>query len=419
MKINRRNFIKNTGALIGATTAPFTFALNESASNNEIFIHIFLRGGADGLNLIPPIDGNDRASYEKYRQLLKIPTTGKRAALPLGGLDGTLFGLHPSAAPLKELYDSGLMAVVQAVGMPDSTRSHFDAQAYIESGTPGIKSTTSGWLARHIRTANNITSAEIPFLALGSLTPTSLRGIRRTLTLQTANGYNLDDGHFKWANPGKGSLVDRDAVLKQLYSGDGIVSYSGRQALNMKDTIEAVGTSKYPKYPNNQFAKNLKFIAQLIKHDVGLHVATVDFNGWDTHHNQQYTFDYVLTPALAKGLMAFFNDLESNGNAMQRITIAIQSEFGRRVKENASQGTDHGVGNVMLLLGHTVKGGKMYGTWPGLDKDNLFEGEDLEVTTDYRQILSEILIKRMRNNNLSDIFPRFQNYSPLGVIRRI
>ena len=416
-KTSRRTFLMGCSASIAAMSGSrlnqLVFGGMGNAPQNAL-VYVFLRGGIDGLSLCPVVDGRDRGAYEAARPRLQIPAAGEDAALALDGQ----FGLHPRATPLQELYLDGKLAIVQATGLSIATRSHFDAMEYIELGTPGSTSGSNGWLSRHLSSVSS--GSLLSSAAIGSLQPTSLSGDRETLVLDDAGSFRLDTTAFLWRDPQR-------LALRQLYeSGDTVVHHSGVQALETVDVIDAFVTDEYEPangatYPRGQFGEQLSLIAQLIKLDMGLSVATIDLGGWDTHENQgnqQTGYFGNLVGQLAEGLAALYTDVDSGGasNLGDRLTIVVQSEFGRRLRENANRGTDHGRGNPMLVLGGEVNGG-FYGQWPGLAADQLFDGADLEVTTDFRQVLSEILIRRLANPRRGEVFPGYTDYFPLGIVQ--
>ena len=416
--MNRRAFLKYSlaGSGVAAGTQSMTSYSAAASVNENILLYVFLRGGADGLHILPPIDGIDRGYYETLRPQLKIPASGAGAALSLAHQQGTEFGLNNVAAALKELFDDGHLAIVQGVGMPDSSRSHFDAMAYTELATPGIVTTSSGWLARHFATTSNLpTDIPLPVLAVGTTPPTSLLGSRTVLTMNDPDEFGVGYGHWRWDNANEGAAVDRDSTLRLLYGGNDFVSVAGQQALIADQIISAIDFDQGSNYPNDYFSQQLKVVAQLIKADVGLRVATVDFGGWDTHAGQNGgMFEQELLTPLAAGLSAVFNDLQGAGYG-QRLVIVVQSEFGRRVYDNADGGTDHGTANLMLVISGAVKGGRLFGQWPGLHQDQLFEQDDLAVTTDFRQVLGEVVQEHLGNSDLAAVFPGFNQYSPLGL----
>lgn len=389
----------------------------DTSSNREVLVLVFLRGGMDGLSLIPPIAGDDRQYYEEARRDIKIPVSGSNAALRLDDR----FGLHPAAGALHSLFQSGKLAIVQAVGNAGS-RSHFDAMKYLELGTPGSKSMPTGWLARHLTSSSAVPGTFLASaLATGISPPTSLQGSSETLNLSDPGTLNLSQaGHWSWV------FGDQRIALRRLYQGGNtFIHEAGIEALNAAGLVESYLTPDYQpaggaNYPATTFGNHLKIIAQMIKLDVGLRVATVDLGGWDTHENQGTQLGGYfanLAQQLSDGLAAFYADLDgsqSNSHA-KRLTVVVQSEFGRRIRQNANRGTDHGTANPMLILGGNVIGG-LYGTWPGLHPDQRFDSADLKPTTDFRQLLSEILIRRFGNPKLGEVFPNYQGYVPLNIV---
>lgn len=424
----RRGFVVGCStaiaSLAGSRFNSFAFAQGSGsggAVNDELLVVLFLRGGQDGLNLVVPTGGasNDRQHYEQARPNLRLPVSGAGAALPLGALGATTFGMHPGAAPLHELFQDGRLAIVTACGMAANERSHFDSMNWMELGTPGVSNITNGWLTRHFQSADNLPSEIImPSLAVGGTQTISLLASYDTINLSSVDSFSLSTGPWAWRS-------SQRAALRHLYAGGtSFVHQTGLQALDAVDIIELYASGAYTPangavYPQTWFGDNLRTIAQMTKLDLGLRVATLDLGGWDTHENQGNAGGGMyggLVEELAQGLAALYTDLDGVGaaNYAQRLTVVVMSEFGRRVYENADSGTDHGHGNNMLVLSGSALGG-LHGTWPGLADDQLNDG-DVEVTTDFRRVLSEILIRRLGNPNLGTIFPGYQAYSPLGVV---
>ncbi len=419
MTLSRRNFMVGCSAAIaalaGGRLTNLAFGSPDDEPNQEILVNVFLRGGMDGLNLVTPIEGPDRGYYEDARAQIKVPA----ADLATRRLSD-LLGLHPGAAPFHELYQAGKLAVIHAAGLTTDTRSHFDAMNFIELGTPGIKATTTGWLTRHLESADNL-PAEIlmPAMAANSLAPTSLRGSSEAVAMSSPGSFGIAGNWYH-------DEFQRMA-LRELYTGSSWLHKYGSLALDAIDIIESANPGTYTPangaaYPSGSFGDNLKTVAQMVKLQLGLRVATVDLGGWDTHENQGTgTGGYFAGQIgqLAQGLHAFYTDLDGAGgsNYTSRLTVVVQSEFGRRLKENGNRGTDHGHGNVMFVLGGNVNGGKVYGAWPGLHTDQLYDRADLAVTTDYRRVLSEILIRRLGNPKLGTIFPGYTGYTPLGILQ--
>ncbi len=415
----RRGFMVGCSAAIAGWMGGvhFTaFGSPEAEPDQEILIVVFLRGGMDGINVVPPIAGPDRSAYESKRPNLNVPVSGTGAALPLD----TRFGLHPGAEPLLGLYQSKKLAIVHAAGLTSDTRSHFDAMEFIELGTPGSKSANSGWLTRHLQTAGNLPPKVImPAVAVGSQQPTSLLGSRESIGMTSPGDFSLN-ANWKYGD-------NQRRALREMYTGNSWLHQAGVQTLDALDVVELADPGTYTPgngatYPGSQFGRSLATVAQVIRMQLGLRVATVDLGGWDTHEYQGddgggYFFDRLRDVAL--GLEAFFTDLGNvNGtDQTKRVTVVVQSEFGRSFQENASRGTDHGHGNVMFVLGGMVNGGQVHGQWPGLSVDQLYDQRDLDVTTDYRRVLSEILIRRLGNPHLGSIFPGYAGYAPLGIVQ--
>ncbi len=357
-------------------------ALDPAAgSSDELLVVVFIRGGWDALNLVTPLTGPDRAVYEASRPTLALPTTGPRALLPLDDR----FGLHPSAKPLHALYSSGRLAIVHAAGLAADTRSHFDAQAMIEAGVTAKPVPGRGWLARWLELRHGASVGTLSGLAPSSLLPALLEGAGDVIALNGAQALQLGTRREL-------AFTQRQA-LRTLYRGGGDVLRAHVGALlDALDALETASLSPPPPeadYPKSDLANRFKLVAQLSRSKVGLKAAVVDVGGWDTHRNQGRGAEGPFAQNVAQlteALGAFVKDLGS-----VKLTLAVFSEFGRRVKENASQGSDHGHGGAMLVLGEGVRGGRVLGPWPGLANEALYQRADLAVTTDYRAVLSELL----------------------------
>lgn len=445
---NRRDFLKLSGA--GAMTASLApgarLAFGEPQSNTyDTLLVVFLRGGCDGLHMVPPIGGatNDRAYYELARPDLLIPVSGAGAALALANSESR-FGLHPRASGLYSLYQANKMAVVVGAGMPAPvTRSHFDAQQTMEYGTPGSTNIGSGWLTRHLNSASLPPAVVMPAVSAGSITANSLISSTDSITMGSGSDFRIDTSAWGWqagdqysggAPAGFNGLVER---LPELWNGNNALEAAGRQTLDALSVIRPMNFRPYSAtnpggyspangavYPSNAFSNQLRMIAQLVKADVGLRAGAIDFGGWDTHNGQGVpTSSYDAygnnVQILSDALTAFYTDLNGAGaaNFTSRTNIIVMSEFGRRLRANGSSGTDHGYGNFMFALGGSVNGGRVYGgdTYAGLADEALFEGEDVQVTTDFRRVLSEALIRRAGNNHLGQIFPGYSGYTPMGI----
>lgn len=404
LKLTRRNFLQGCSsaiaALAGARLTNVAFAKQNNPT--DTLVVVFLRGGWDALNVVPPMDGDDRGYYEAARPDIKITDL-----LPLNDQ----FGMHPALAPLHELYQQGKMAAVHAVGLNYDTRSHFDAMEYIELGTPGSKSTTSGWITRYLQGTG--VSSILPALSTSSA-PSSLLNYVPTVNLN-------DPGDFsQWDN---GLATSQQIALRQMYSGDTLLHRAGLRTLESLDIVHPLVEQEYQPsngafYNDDELSQQLKTVARMIKLDAGLRVATVDYGGWDTHeYETEGNGGYIaeLLGNLASGLSNFYLDLDSGYT--DRLSVVVISEFGRRLVQNEDYGTDHGHGNVMFALGGGVNGGQVYGTWPGLHNDQLYDHADLAITTDYRQVLSELLARRMGNADAGTVFPGFAPSGDLGIFR--
>lgn len=421
-KLTRRSFMVGCSsaiaALAGSRLSNLAFAVGEDTP--ELTVVIFLRGGWDALNVAPPIAvGPDRGYYEASRPSLKLATSGANSALNLDGF----FGLHPSMAPLLSLYQAQRLALVHAAGLTYDTRSHFDAMQFIETATLGSK-TGNGWLTRYLQTLTLPAGTALPALAAGSSRPASLVGYAEAVSMSNPSSFSLGG-----ATQYRGQQT---TALRTMYGSNADwLDQAGKETIDAIDLIASKNLSTYTPangalYPSGGFGDNLRLIAQMVKAGVGLTTATVDLGGWDTHENQggagANSYMGGLLNTLSRGLEAFHVDLEACAGQPDfnaKTTVVVMSEFGRRLKENANAGTDHGHGNVMLVLGKTVRGGKVYGQWPGLANDQLYQRTDLAVTSDYRRVLSEIL--RVRNGRseaqLASIFPNYTPQGDLGLMR--
>lgn len=426
MSTTRRGFITGCSAAVAAYagTSFNTLAFGDPGYNEEILVTLFLRGGIDGLNMVMPISGADRGLYEAARPNIAVPTTGSNAALHLNSQLGVhaAAGTGPSGAPatLFDLYENGNVVFVTACGMHEDNRSHFDSMNFMELGTPGTLSTGTGWLTRHLQSANNIPGEIImPALAAGNLQQNSLRGSIEAINMSDPDSFSLEVGPWEWRSAQR-------TALRHLYNGTSWLHQSGTETLDAVDIIELNGGSggytpdNGAVYPGGTLAEHLQTVARMIKLDLGLRIATVDFGGWDTHNGQGddgggYFYGHV--EELMSALAAFYTDLDGSGNSAytQRLTVVVMSEFGRRLRENDDRGTDHGHGSFVMVMSGNALGG-VKGTWPGLANHQLFDGADLAVTTDYRRVLSEILIRRLQNTNLGVVFPGYTDYEPLGVV---
>ncbi len=401
MQTNRRFFLRNGAFALAGTTAIPGFLVRSvlaqtAATPNQRLVVIFQRGAADGLNIVVPYR---EKNYYAMRPSIAIPQN------QVVDLDG-FFGLHPSLASFKPLYEQGHLAVVHAVGSPDMTRSHFDAQDYMESGTPGVKSTQDGWLNRALRAEDLRCHCDhTPFraVALGADVPRTLAGTVPAIALNNVNAFAVG---------GRGPVPSQAAsAFEAMYadSGDRIFHPAGDETFEAVKMLRAANLGRYTpadgvEYPNSEFGNNMKQIAQLLKADLGVEAAFTDVSGWDTHHNQG-SVDGQLSNRLrdfSSSIAAFWRDL---GDSAGNVTVVTMSEFGRTARENGTAGTDHGHANAMFVLGGSVKGGKVYGRWPGLANEQLNEGRDLALTTDYRQVLGEVVTRTLGAEKLDLVFP--------------
>jgi len=390
-------------------------------ATNEIFVQIFLRGGCDGLSLLSPFDDS---FYRTSRGSLALPTSGPNSPLLIDPRNpsysnSSSFGLNSRMPHLRELYNGGHLAFIHACGLNDDTRSHFDAMDYIERGTPGNKTTSTGWITRHLQAQGSTTSL-LPVVAANHATPASLLEHPAAVAMSSPQRFRVYTGYRYNRQQENYPFL---STLREMYNRSAInpLATAGRrvtQIIDLMRGLESYTPASGITYPSGSFGDSLKTVAQLIKAEIGLQVATIDFGGWDTHESQANSDGTGYLPdrlgILSQGLHAFYSDLASFHN---RLTIVVLSEFGRRLGRNQSNGTDHGHGNVMMVLGGNVNGGKVYGTWPGLHPDQLDQRQDLAITTDFRQVLSEILIRRLANPQLGVVFPGLSAYTPLGIAR--
>lgn len=432
-QFTRRRFLQGMGVAATASVAGtgMLFSTQALGANGyDTIVHVFLRGGIDGLNFVVPVSSTDRVHYEDARPNLAIAASGSYAALPLTLPNGsqTGFGLHPSASGLRDLWHDSKLAIVHCCGIQSTvTRSHFDAQLYLDSGTPGLKGTGTGWLTRSWAAQN--TSASMPLLAVNARQPASLMGSSAGLTMGRPSDLALNTTAWQWQTRRDSMPVGTKGLsesLAAIWGGSTGLETDGRNADIARRLVAAQPyNDQLPSgWPSTDFARQLWTVAQTVRFNLGLRYATVDLGGWDTHEGQGtagggYHYYQNKIAELSQALTALYVELAASGHA-DRVTVVVQSEFGRRVRQNGSGGTDHGYGNPLLVLGGPVNGRRFYGTWSGLAPETLSPNfGDIPVNTDYRRVLSEILIRRMGNNRLSSIFPNYDRagYSPLGVVR--
>ena len=404
MTISRRVFVKSGGlALVSFGLDPLFLARAAFASTRlpaypptrPVLVCLFQRGAVDGLSMIVP--HGDRVYYEERPRI----AIAERDVVDLDGY----FGLHPRLATLKTLWDNKSLAVIHAVGSPDATRSHFDAQDYMESGTPGRKATADGWLNRYCEHDREHLRTPFRAVAFGPRLPRILAGSAPSLAIEDLQAFGVR---------GPGPARDRlTAAFEELYAGaaTGLLATSSQEAFDAVQLLKRVNPGRYQPasgaaYPRGRLGAAMRQIAQLIKANVGLQVAFADVSGWDTHVNQGASDGQLAARLtdLGLALAAFATDL---GEGMRDVVVLTLSEFGRTIRENGSLGTDHGHATAMLVLGGPVNGGTVLGRWPGLDPADRFEGRDVAVTTDFRDLFGEILTRHMRATDLSAIFPGF------------
>jgi uncharacterized protein (DUF1501 family) len=415
MSFSRRIFLRNsTLAMVGAGWAPLwlqraAFAADAPQRRRKTLVAIFQRGAADGLNIVVP---HAEKRYYDLRPTIAVPRPGASAegdcAIDLDGF----FGLHPALAPLKPLWERKELAIIHAAGSPDPTRSHFDAQDYMESGTPGIKSTADGWLNRALPQESDKPSP-VRAVSLGPVLARTVAGANSAVAVENLDSFALRD-----------SAASK--VLQSMYSStqDQILGGTGRKTFEALGLLKSIQDAPYRPaggavYPRGRFGDSMRQIAQLIKADVGVEVAFADIGGWDHHVNEMGPRASTGQLATRLGefgsaLAAFYQDL---GDRMGDVLMVTMSEFGRTAKENGNRGTDHGHANAMFVMGGRVKGGAVYGKWPGLATEQLYEQRDLAVTTDFRDVLGEAVYEHLGNPSLKDVFPgyndspaRFRNY---------
>jgi len=409
--MNRRFFLKSGGvalasiglahsapsflqrAAMAATTNPIT------GGRRKTLIAIFQRGAVDGLNMVVPFG---ERSYYDLRPNIAIPKPAGTNAEAAVNLDG-FFGLHPSLAPFKPLWDSKRLAIVHAAGSPDNTRSHFDAQDYMEAGTPGMKSTPDGWLNRLLQSKSDPDDSLFRAVSLTQNMPRVLQGRAPAIAMSNLADFSIRAGR---------ASANVQGGFEALYAqNNDVLAGTGKETFEAVNYLKKVNPAQYKpengaQYPRTPFGNSLLQIAQLIKAGVGLEVAFTDVGGWDTHVNEGNSRGQLgnLLQNFSNALAALYTDL---GQRMDDVVILTMSEFGRTVRENGNRGTDHGHANAMFVIGNTVRGGKVYGDWPGLKSEQLYEGRDLALTTDFRDVFGEMAQKHLGTANLAKVFPGY------------
>ena len=413
MSITRRIFLRNGAlAVVGTSALPSfltraAFGAADPGVRTKRLVVIFQRGAADGLNIVVP---HGEASYYGMRPTINIP---RKSVLDLDGF----FGLHPAMSSFEPLWRQKHLAIVHAAGSPDPTRSHFDAQDFMESGTHGIKATEDGWLNRclHELPASRSGAAvsdpsAFRAIALGSSLPRILSGKEPAIALN-----NLNDFSVGGKNP-KAAPISNTFEAMYEHSVDTVLHGTGQETFDAVKMLKSADPSQYTaaagaNYPKGRFGDSLRQLAQLIKANVGVQVAFADIGGWDHHVNEGSTQGQIANVLgdFSQSIAAFWTDL---GDLGEDTVVVTMSEFGRTARENGNRGTDHGHANVMFVLGGPVRGGKVYGRWPGMEQSQLYEGRDLAVTTDFRLVLSEAVSQYLGNKDLKTVFPGFEGTAP-------
>ena len=417
MNNSRRYFLKQGGIALASIgllpTAPSFLqrlalaqeGLTKGApgGRRKTLITIFQRGAVDGLNMVVPYG---ESAYYNLRPTLAIakPAGQSGAAESAIDLDG-FFGLHPALAPFKPLWDEKRLAVVHASGSPDSTRSHFDAQDYMESATPGIKSTADGWLNRYLQSRPDAQSSPFRAVSVTQNLPRTLQGRAPALALSNLADFTIRAGAQSATVQGGFEDIYEQSV-------NDVLRGTGKETFAAVKFLKQVNPAQYKpengaRYPRGRYGEALLQIAQLIKAGVGLEVAFTDSGGWDTHRAQGGARGQLanLLEQFGAGIAALITDL--GPQRMDDVVILTMSEFGRTARQNGTGGTDHGHANAMFVIGGGVRGGRVYGQWPGLENHQLYEGRDLALTTDFRDVIGEIAQKHLRTANLQTIFPRY------------
>lgn len=398
--LTRRIFLRNSALTVVGTAAVPAFLRRaavgavEPGMRTKRLVVIFQRGAADGLNIVVP---HGETAYYAMRPSINIP---KSSVLDLDGF----FGLHPAMSALQPIWNQRHLAIIHAAGSSDPTRSHFDAQDFMESGTPGLKSTEDGWLNR---TLHSLPAAEMSFraVAMGPTLPRILSGAEPALAINNLNDFGVGGGS---------QTSPVQSTFEAMYAGsvDAVLHGSAQETFEAVKMLKSANPAQYTpstgaNYPRGRFGESLKQLSQLIKANLGVQVAFADIGGWD-HHVNEGNAEGQLANVLrdfSQSLAAFWIDL---GDLGEETVVVTMSEFGRTVRENGNRGTDHGHANVMFVLGGPVRGGRVYGNWPGLDPSQLHEGRDLALTTDFRTVVGESVYRHLGNHDLNAVFPGFE-----------
>jgi uncharacterized protein (DUF1501 family) len=417
-RFSRRYFLKQGGiGLVGLSTMPAflqqAVALTPTDSKKQLVV-LFQRGAADGLNIVVPFG---EPNYYRMRPTIAIPQPRRGTGDTVVDLDG-FFGLHPGLAALSPLFQKNQLAIVHAAGSPDPTRSHFDAQDYMESGTPGVKATEDGWLDRAIGTVPEEHASPFRAVAMGPNLPRMLQGSTGAVAIPDLRQFKVQPQSAAMANVAEGGF---EAMYSQ--SVDHALHGTGAETFEAIDLLRKIDTTKYPPdngadYPKSAVGQRLQQIGVMIKANIGAEVLFLDCGGWDNHVNEGGAQGQLanLLKDLGQSLAAFHQDM---GDRMADVVVVTMSEFGRTAKENGNRGTDHGHANCMFVMGGDVQGGRVYGKWPGLADHQLNEGRDLALTTDFRTVVGEILNKHLGVKDLGPVFPGFDSSSRkfVGLVR--
>jgi len=417
--MDRRFFVKSSGIALASLgiigTSPKFFqhfaAANvfsdKSTGKKKTLVTIFQRGAVDGLNMVIPYGDGD---YYSLRPTINIPKTGSVNQETVIKLDG-FFGLHPAMTGFKDLWDKKQLAIVHAVGSPDNTRSHFDAQDYMEAGTPGNKGTKDGWLNRYLQTNADTKASPFRAVSITQQIPRSLLGRSPSVAMSNLNDFAIRAGNYS-QNVQGGFEAIYDQTMNSSKNNKDVLKETGEETFEAVNFLKKANPAQYKpengaRYPQSRFGQSMFQIAQLIKAGIGLEIAFAESGGWDTHSNEGSSRGQLanLLHDFSNTIEAFVTDL---GSKMDDIVILTMSEFGRTVRENGTRGTDHGHATAMFVVGNSVKGGKVYGEFPGLSSSKLYEGRDLALTTDFRDLFAEVSAKHLGAKDLKKIFPNYE-----------
>lgn len=425
MSISRRLFLKNgaialasvgIGPLFGPTFLRSTaFGQTTAQRRKKVLICIFQRGAADGLNIVVPHGDANLYSHRPGLAIARPSSSDAQACIDLDGF----FGLHPALAPFVPIFKAGHLAAIQACGSPDATRSHFDAQDFMEAGTPGDKRYADGWMSRAVLAcpedrAKIQQAATSPFRAVAmgcdNGLPRSLQGDVGALAIPDLASFGIGLKNLKGraaVTSGQAGVVDGFESIYDDAVGD-VLHGTGKESFEAIAALKKINPGSYvPEngavYPGGRFSQSMKQIAQLVKADVGVEVAFAEMGGWDTHTQQAGRLNQQLRE-FGGGIAALYRDL---GDKMSDVVILTMSEFGRTVRPNGTNGTDHGHATCFFAIGGDVNGGKILGQWPGLAPEQLYENRDLALTTDFRAVFGEVAVKHLGAHGLEKIFPGY------------